>query len=104
VVFIKDGMPLPVAGSPLTERSDDLRTTTNRPGYSDSWLSESPVAKLVNTVALSPYWKNSAAVVLWDDFNATRVRRSSNVPRPTSLWRRATRPDTDQWRRFRMQP
>lgn len=36
-------------------------------GYSDSQLSESLVAKVVNAVARSPYWKDSAIIIAWDD-------------------------------------
>ena len=39
----------------------------DHPAYSDSQLSESLVAKAVNAIARSPYWNDSAIIVLWDD-------------------------------------
>lgn len=39
----------------------------DHPGYSDSQISESMVAMAINEIALSPYWKNSAIIITWDD-------------------------------------
>ena len=39
----------------------------DHPGYSDSQISETLVAKVVNAVARSPYWKDSVIMILWDD-------------------------------------
>jgi phospholipase C len=39
----------------------------DHPAYSDSQISEAMVADLVNRIARSPYWKQSAIVLTWDD-------------------------------------
>jgi phospholipase C len=39
----------------------------DHPGYSDSQLSESLVAKVVNTIARSRYWNDSVIILVWDD-------------------------------------
>jgi phospholipase C len=39
----------------------------DHPGNSDSQIAESFVAKFVNLVARSPYWHDSAIIVIWDD-------------------------------------
>jgi phospholipase C len=39
----------------------------DHPGYSDSQLSESMVAKVVNAVAASRYWNDSVIILVWDD-------------------------------------
>jgi phospholipase C len=39
----------------------------DHPAYSDSQISEAMVADLVNRIARSPYWKQSAIVMTWDD-------------------------------------
>jgi len=67
VVFIKGGMANPFGWKPADPHARDILGDDDHPGYSDSQLSESLVAKVVNTVARSPYWKDSAIIVLWDD-------------------------------------
>lgn len=67
VVFIKGGMGNPFGWKPADPRARNILGDDDHPGYSDSQLSESLVAKVVNTVARSPYWKDSAIIVLWDD-------------------------------------
>ncbi len=39
----------------------------DHPGYSDSQISEAMAATMINEIALSPYWKNSAIIITWDD-------------------------------------
>ncbi|MFP5207324.1 MAG: phospholipase C [Acidobacteriota bacterium] len=67
VVFLKGGRLNPFGWKPADPRAQKVLGDDDHPGYSDSQLSESLVAKLVNAVARSPYWKDSAIVVLWDD-------------------------------------
>lgn len=67
VVFIKGGMKNPFGWKPASPYAQSILGDDDHPGYSDSQLSESLVAKVVNTVARSPYWKSSAIIILWDD-------------------------------------
>jgi phospholipase C len=39
----------------------------DHPAYSDAQISEAMVADLINRIARSPYWKQSAIVITWDD-------------------------------------
>jgi phospholipase C len=39
----------------------------DHPGYSDAEISEANVAQLVNDIAASKYWSQSAIVITWDD-------------------------------------
>jgi len=39
----------------------------DHPAYSDAQISEALVAKAINAIAASPYWKQSAIIVTWDD-------------------------------------
>ncbi len=39
----------------------------DHPGYSDAQISEANVAELVNRIAASKYWSQSAIIVTWDD-------------------------------------
>lgn len=39
----------------------------DHPAYSDSQISEAMIAETVNAIAASPYWKNSAIIITWDD-------------------------------------
>ncbi len=67
VVFVKGGLQNPFGWKPADPRARNILGDDDHPGYSDSQLSESLVAKVVNAVARSPYWKDSAIIVLWDD-------------------------------------
>ncbi|HEU5352177.1 MAG TPA: alkaline phosphatase family protein [Terracidiphilus sp.] len=67
VVFIKGGQRNPFGWKPANPRAKNILGDDDHPGYSDSQLSESLVAKVVNAVARSPYWKDSAIIILWDD-------------------------------------
>ncbi|MGB7847088.1 MAG: alkaline phosphatase family protein [Candidatus Acidiferrum sp.] len=39
----------------------------DHPAYSDAQISEAMVAEAVNKIANSPYWKDSAIIITWDD-------------------------------------
>jgi phospholipase C len=39
----------------------------DHPGYSDAQISEANVAELVNFIAASKYWSQSAIIIAWDD-------------------------------------
>lgn len=67
VVFIKGGAANPFGWKPADPRAAKFLGDDDHPGYSDSQLSESLVAKVVNAVARSPYWNESAIIILWDD-------------------------------------
>jgi phospholipase C len=67
VVFIKGGLMNPFGWEPADPRALAIVGDDDHPAYSDSQLSESLVAKVVNAVARSPYWKDSAIMILWDD-------------------------------------
>jgi len=67
VVFIKGGRRNPFGWKPANPSAQGILGDDDHPGYSDSQLSESLVAKVVNAIARSPYWKDSAIIVLWDD-------------------------------------
>jgi phospholipase C len=67
VVFVKGGKRNPFGWKPANPAAAKILGDDDHPGYSDSQLSESLVAKVVNTVARSPYWKDSVIIVIWDD-------------------------------------
>lgn len=70
VAFIKGGRRNPFGWRPANP-SLDVQTNflgdDDHPGYSDSQISEALVAKVVDTIARSPYWKSSAIIITWDD-------------------------------------
>ncbi|MDE2464168.1 MAG: phosphoesterase, partial [Alphaproteobacteria bacterium] len=39
----------------------------DHPGYSDAMISEAMVARAVDAIAMSRYWKQSAIIITWDD-------------------------------------
>lgn len=57
----------------------------DHPAYSDAQISEALVATLINKIAASPYWSQSAIIVTWDDSEGDY----DHVPPPL----RATGPD-----------
>lgn len=67
VFFIKGGSENPFGWKPADPRALGIIGDDDHPGYSDSQLSESLVAKVVNAVARSPYWQDSAIIIVWDD-------------------------------------
>jgi phospholipase C len=52
----------PANAAPHTFTGDD-----DHPGESDLQVAEADVAQLVNTIARSKYWRQSAIVITWDD-------------------------------------
>lgn len=70
VVFIKGGHLNPFGWKPA---SPDSRVQArflgddDHPGNSDSQIAESLAAKVINTVARSSYWQDSAIIIIWDD-------------------------------------
>ncbi|MEO6990639.1 MAG: alkaline phosphatase family protein [Candidatus Baltobacteraceae bacterium] len=70
VTFVKGGYHNPFGWKPANPDPAVQKAflgDDDHPGYSDSQLSESLVATVVNAVARSPYWNDSAIVVVWDD-------------------------------------
>ena len=67
VVFIKGGLMNPFGWKPVEPRAANILGDDDHPAYSDSQISESLVAKVVNAVARGPYWQDSAIIILWDD-------------------------------------
>ena len=67
VVFVKGGQLNPFGWKPADPAALTILGDDDHPGYADSQLSESLVAKVVNAVAHSPYWNDSAIIVIWDD-------------------------------------
>jgi phospholipase C len=68
VVFVKGGYKNPFGWKPANaDIAEQFWGDDDHPAYSDSQLSESLVAKVVNAVAKSKYWKDSAIIVIWDD-------------------------------------
>ena len=66
-VFVKGGRLNPFGWKPVDPKAQHILGDDDHPAYSDSQLSESLVAKVVNTIAHSPYWKDSAIIITWDD-------------------------------------
>jgi len=68
--FIKGGYKNPfgwVPANPDPKVQAAFLGDDDHPSYSDSQLSESLVAKVVDSVARSKYWNDSAIIVAWDD-------------------------------------
>ena len=67
VVFVKGGRINSFGWKPANPAASGMLGDDDHPGYSDSQLSESLVAKVVNAVARSKYWNDSIIILLWDD-------------------------------------
>ena len=70
VVFIKGGHINPFGWKPANSDSyvqAHFRGDDDHPGNSDSQIAESLAAKVINTVARSRYWQDSAIIIIWDD-------------------------------------
>lgn len=52
----------------------------DHPGYSDSQISEALLAEVINRIAKSKYWKDSAIIITWDDSDGLY----DHVPPPLS--------------------
>ncbi len=70
VFFVKGGFQN-IFGMAPADHDIRARASFNgdddHPGYSDAQISEAMVAKAVNAIAASPYWKESAIIITWDD-------------------------------------
>jgi phospholipase C len=53
--------------NPLPAVQANFLGDDDHPAYSDAEISESMVAKVVNAIAASPYWSQSAIILTWDD-------------------------------------
>ena len=70
VYFMKGGYVNPFGWKPANPDpavQKAFRGDDDHAAYADSHLSESLVATMVNAIAKSPYWNDSAIVITWDD-------------------------------------
>jgi phospholipase C len=70
VVFIKGGKANDFGFKPADKRAyvqQHFEGDDDHPGYSDSQVSEAMVAEIVNAIARSKYWQDSAILIAWDD-------------------------------------
>lgn len=70
VFFVKGGYQNmfginPADPNPRVQKN--FKGDDDHPAYSDAEISEALVAKAVNAIAASPYWKESAIIITWDD-------------------------------------
>ena len=90
VVFVKGGYLNPFGWKPANP-DPGVQTTfkgdDDHPGYSDSQISEALVAKVVNAVARSRYWSDSAIVIASGRFRGLLRSRSAAAVR--TMHRRA---------------
>lgn len=74
---------MPVDPDPKAQAN--FRGDDDHPGYSDSQISEALLAHTINKIANSPYWKQCAIIITWDDSDG----QYDHVPPPI----RTTGPD-----------
>lgn len=70
VFYVKGGEKNGAGLKPADPESTVARSflgDDDHPGYSDAQISESMAATAINEIARSPYWKNSAIIITWDD-------------------------------------
>jgi len=70
VFFVKGGFQNIFGLTPVdpdTTVQGNFLGDDDHPAYSDAQISEAQVAKAINAIAASPYWKNSAIIITWDD-------------------------------------
>lgn len=70
VFYVKGGEKNSMGLRPNDSDSKVLKSflgDDDHPGYSDAQISEAMAATMINEIALSPYWKNSAIIITWDD-------------------------------------
>ncbi|MDE2480570.1 MAG: phosphoesterase [bacterium] len=70
VVFVKGGYVDPFGFKPADKSAyvqQHFQGDDDHPGYSDSQVSEAMVAKVVNAIAKSKYWKDSLILITYDD-------------------------------------
>jgi len=70
VFFVKGGYQnifglAPV--NPLAKVKANFKGDDDHPAYSDAQISEAMVAKAINAIAASQYWKDCAIIITWDD-------------------------------------
>ena len=51
----------------------------DHPGYSDAQISEALLAKEINAIAASPYWKNSAIIITYDETDGLYDHMPSHI-------------------------
>jgi phospholipase C len=67
----------PVDPNPTVQA--DFPGDDDHPGYSDAQISESLVAREVSAIAASPYWKNSAIIITYDETDGLYDQGASDV-------------------------
>jgi phospholipase C len=70
VFFVKGGFTNLFSLKPVDPDSkvqSNFLGDDDHPAYSDAQISEAMVAEAINRIAASPYWKQSAIIVTWDD-------------------------------------
>lgn len=70
VTFVKGGLHNPFGWRPANRSRHVQRRflgDDDHPAYSDSQISEALVAKVIDAIAASPYWRHSAIFIFWDD-------------------------------------
>lgn len=70
VFFVKGGFLNPFhlkSADPNPKVQKNFQGDDDHPAYSDAQISEALVATTVNAIAASPYWKESAIIITWDD-------------------------------------
>ena len=70
VFFVKGGYTNLFGLKPIdsdTKVQGNFLGDDDHPGYSDAEISEAMAAEAINKIAASPYWKDSAIIVTWDD-------------------------------------
>ncbi len=70
VFFVKGGFQNLFGLKPVdpdTKVQSSFLGDDDHPAYSDAQISEAMVAEAINKIAASPYWKQSAIIITWDD-------------------------------------
>ncbi|HYL27384.1 MAG TPA: alkaline phosphatase family protein, partial [Candidatus Nitrosotalea sp.] len=65
--YLKGGFGSNLGLTPPNAKPHTFAGDDDHPGESDSQIAEADAAALVNTIATSKYWDNSAIVITWDD-------------------------------------
>ncbi len=87
VFYVKGGYGNIAGLRPVDPHAQDVFVgDDDHPGYSDAMISEAMVARAVDAIAMSRYWKQSAIIITWDDSEGDY----DHVPPPLL----ATHPDT----------
>ncbi|MHB8638066.1 MAG: phospholipase C [Fimbriimonadaceae bacterium] len=91
VFYVKGGYENSLGLRPASPEAADQKAFVgddDHPGYSDAQISETLLARAVNAIARSPYWKDSVIIITWDDSEGDY----DHVPPPMST----TGPDGKQ--------